>query len=653
MSERQRVLINTVKKLVEELEISKTIDAEIQNKYRSLAKEQKALHGLTEVMYDRMPQDKYDDLLQLTARMDSLLNKIYEALTNQACKDIIKFNERMRIHVSGHVDQEFYEHQEMLIRYILRSVIYGGDYEDYLSLLLSRGSGKTYTLAKIIVFLSLYWSNYIYHTSSSDFTILVTAGSDKSLVPFKAYIKEAFSICQDMKLISKKESDTSELSLWTSVNNDAQFTLKKRGKGDNYLTIHYRMLAPSMEGVHANLVFIDEAKFAKRDIVLESLIPCSGQKLGRNIFLSSASEKVCFFENLVKSNYKKDLEDAKKDKIKISERGKFNEEGFDFVGKRLFIMSYKTIMQYDPKYAKTISKAVAISGETAEEKNKFLTQYGNVFLGKKDGNFFNVDAMLSTGQIQKNVRWEDYAGNNKYMIIAGWDIATNGEDSSILTIKAVPNIMGADRDSVLLNQICLNPNRNPLTENLYDQVDVVYKWLKVYGVTAIAIDTTSIGNSADVYLKKKIRERNDNTIHPSNIIGVPLSKKSKFEVLEGYFNRIQSGKEKFGYLSNAFGDADGLEKDYYRNYLKYDDTSMMLKMYLEHMRFEREETDGEVRYSTPEKSIHDDTILSSALCSHLLEIKPQLCNRNVISGNGSGISKTNTNRKFGNVLKRI
>lgn len=472
------------------------------------------------------------------------------------------------------------------------------------------------------------------------------------MTSFRNYVQEFFELAQQgtKPFIAKLERDDSLLGLHVFKNNQEEYILKNGNRG-NHCRIFYRLASESIEGVHANCTFVDEMKMVAKNIFLTSLLPCSGGRLGRNILISSASDKPSYFQQLVEQNYRMEIEDVKNNQLKAQISGEFNKPGFSFVGNRLFIQNWRQMSRDNHKYSQTVSRAInAVDGDMNDKS--FLTQYENVFSDTGSTQFYNIKDL--NGSFFDETNYRKYVNNSNYVIVAGWDVAVNGEDSSILCIKAFENKFGIDRKSFTIANICLNPRRCKQTENLKAQVVSVMSWIKHFEIRAIAIDTTGIGNSADVYLQEEVSDAMYYMDY-HNIIPIVISTNTRFDMLEFYYNRISSGMEFFRRPNTDTGIQD-MRLEYGRRWHLYDEDAMWVKFHYEHSVFQRTEyfnTSTGRNITTylqlAERNLHDDTVFASALCSYALKQNPAILNYNAISKGNSkgGFYAFNKNKRWG------
>jgi hypothetical protein len=399
---------------------------------------------------------------------------------------------------------------------------------------------------------------------------------------------------------------------------------------------------------------LDEAKFISKNIFLTSLLPTVGGRNGILLAMSSASSNHCYFQTLVEQNIDFDrtlLEQEGRDYIKV--KGKFNERGFECIGETLFIKNFRSMIQENYQYTQTIQRFLNTIGcsigeiESVQDPS-WLSQYENIFSSDKKSSFFDIGDLRQLDTIQ-DVNPHYYIGNKDWVIVAGWDVAVDN-DQSILTIKAIENKLGINRKSVLLHLDCVNPNRNPILEATHKQADAIVRLCVFNRVSSLVIDTTGIGKGLDIIIKEILREIRKNNpsvlLKEQNVFGVNINVSTKQEFMESYYKRITNGLEILPLVPVEIEDESDGRRQYSLNMDSYNEKAMMIKFIHEHTKFQRVRAYNDntgletTKYiQSSEKYLHDDFVLSSALCSYNILKNPSLLNFH-------GLNKSNTTKNF-------
>lgn len=530
-----------------------------------------------------------------------IMEPVYDRLSKQMLKDAIKWISK----VSG---LNPYMYQKQTVYQVIRMMVYRSRPDIIYTLLISRGGGKTFSLSWLAAFTLLYWDRYIYHVKNMDYGIAVSTAVDKQLAEFKKNIRG------HIETFFKMFGDSVDLSI--SAKNAEEIIIYKDGKP--YSKCIFRIASPSMESVHVDLLLGDEAKFYSRQNLFKSVLPCVGGRTGIKVLISSADEYYCEFQRLVESNIK----EYKKDNII-----------------RHIEFHWENMIQYNPSYQITVMSQLKAVGGNRNDPT-FATQYDNKFLSSGGSDFFDISTMLKCGYIKK---WnpQPLMHSSKYVCIAGWDIGVTG-DNSILTFKLAPNGQGESRDLILIASIVMNISKLEIRDIVAKQIPRIIETMIYFNCKAIMVDTSGLGNGADILLKegiiKKIHEFRDG-FDISNVIGVKYSESSKVEMFNNYMNRLKAGLEILPHIQDIerlITDDNYCEVLYKQMYNVggFDDLlPQMVRFYIEHKFFSKkieynEKTGAsKIRYvQAPLAWLHDDTLNSSALCSQVLRERPYITN---------------------------
>ena len=220
--------------------------------------------------------------------------------------------------------------------------------------------------------------------------------------------------------------------------------------------------------------------------------------------------------------------------------------------------------------------------------------------------------------------------NPKYVLIGGLDCAVTG-DNSVLTIKALESGYGENRKTKIITQYMLNPTKNKNTEHVLNQAKSVVEIIKNYKLKSLVIDESGVGKGMSNYIKDILREEFSFIIDPKNIIGVVITSGNRTQLLDYYYNRIQSGMEKFFHIPKEWEDDDYLKKAYVNSLKLSSEDAMKIMMVYEHSKFVRsiikDDETGAVKiiYAQAKLNyIHDDFIWSSCLSSYILSLNPTI-----------------------------
>ena len=344
--------------------------------------------------------------------------------------------------------------------------------------------------------------------------------------------------------------------------------------------------------------------------------------------LSSAHDKWSAFQDFVDKNMLSDREDNEDKGTRCIITGSTETKNLCFNGRRHFQQHWDRMIDHNDEYAMTIDRALESVSQNREDPS-FATQYDNLFLSKKSSSFFDLNELKELG-IFKYYNPHEFINNPKYVIVAGWDIAVTG-DVSDLTIKAIENGFGLDRKSHLLFRMVMNPSKSKQSDSVYNQIVPLLKWLKIYGVSAIAIDESGVGKSAGNYLSERMRSEMYTKLFENNIFSIVFNNKNRFEILENYYNRLQSGLEIMPIIPESWYNDETLRNIYIANKDNLGEEACWIRFVHEHVRFGRTEILNErtnmmtVDFrQTNERYIHDDSLFGSALASACLLLNPNV-----------------------------
>lgn len=351
--------------------------------------------------------------------------------------------------------------------------------------------------------------------------------------------------------------------------------------------------------------------------------------------ISSASQERCYFQDLVSQNCLFDYELREQGK-EMHIQGTFNEKGYEHRGELLFVSNFRTMIEDNRGYIFSLNKAInSIPGASIDDIHAitdpaFLSQYENIFLSDKQSSFFDLTEMSMIGAF-KEYHPSNYRTNN-YVLVASWDVAVTG-DNSIVTIKAFENKIGVNRRSFLVETFCLNPRKDNVIENIQNQARQFVEIVNSFECKAVVVDTTGIGYGLEVTIKEILRDKKYYNVTQDNVFSYNINSKTRFELLENYYKRLQSGLEIFPTILENWKDEKYLQRQYGLKTDLYDNESAYVKFLYEHVKFSRRleynnKTGTEYILFESMRTVHDDFVLSSALCSQILSLNPNLLNGN-------------------------
>lgn len=562
----------------------------------------------------------------LNSRIWQILEPVYDNLSQLALEHMHQWYKRVR-KASGEVDPKLYQYQLDLAFWLLSAIIKNELPDALYTLLVSRGSGKTHTLSVVGTFLLLHWETYILHNSSTDWVLIVTAPQDAQLSSFKNYINELIDVSKGIGIISDSYKISSEMNLVQTKRNDTEININ-RDNGSKYGIVYFRLGSKQVESLHGNLLLSDESKFLTKQAIQTSMLPAVGGRGGQFVMLSSAHNEWSQYQEYVESNMEQDLEDYHNLGTRCIMSGSNETRDLCFNGRRLFIQHWSQMIKYNNTYAMTVQRALRAVDNNRDEES-FATQYDNRFLAVKSASFFDIKALKDMKTVFQHYDIYRYLNNYNYCIIGAVDFAITG-DVSDFTIKAVPNTWGTDREAVLLFKYVLNPSRDKNTDAIINQLHIIFKYVKLYNISAIIFDETGLGKSSPELFREILRKNNYTKLSENNVYGFEFKAKKRTDLLEFYWGRIQSGKEIIPDIPKEWEDEDTLKRLYMEAVNKIDEKSCYIRHIHEHAMFSRNEIKNDnmevvIEYRQANyKYLHDDSIMSSAMCSYILYLNPNI-----------------------------
>lgn len=344
--------------------------------------------------------------------------------------------------------------------------------------------------------------------------------------------------------------------------------------------------------------------------------------------LSSAHDKWSFYQDVVERNMQLDLEDFHNFGTRCITTGSNETKNLSFNGRRLFVQHWEEMIKYNNLYAMTVQRALT-SVDNNRDEEEFATQYDNRFLSVKTSSFFDIIALRKENLVFKHYDANQYLNNTNYCIIAGVDLAISG-DTSDFTIKAVPNTWGTNREAILLFKYVMNPSKDKGIDAVINQLHRIFKYVKLYNISAIIFDETGLGKSSPELFKEILRKENYIKMPESQVYGFEFKAKKRTDLLEFYWGRIQSGKEIMPLVPKEWDDEDKLKRLYIDSLDKIDEKSCYIRHIHEHAMFNRSEVKNEkgeiiIDYRQANyRYIHDDSVFASGLCSYILYLNPNI-----------------------------
>ncbi|MGL5716120.1 MAG: hypothetical protein ACRCX2_24095, partial [Paraclostridium sp.] len=581
---------------------------------------------LQEIRKKMLHEDDLKYIEDLNGRIWAVLEPVYDNLTDMALEHMHQWYKRVR-KASGELDPKLYKYQLDLCYWLLSAIIKNELTDSLYTLLVSRGSGKSFSLSVVASFLALNHETYILHNASTDYVILITAPFEKQLSAFKNYIADLIDVSKGVGIISDSYKVSSEMNLVQTRRNDTEININ-RDNGAKYSIIYYRLGANSAEGIHSNLALNDESKFLSKQAIQSSLLPTIGGRNGIFVMLSSAHDKWSQYQDYVEQNMQQDIEDNHNKGTKCIMSGSMENGDLCFNGRRLFVQHWTQMIKYNNLYAMTVQRALSAVDNNRNEES-FATQYDNRFLAVKTASFFDVKALKENGVTFQHYDAQKYLNNTNYCIIGGVDFSITG-DISDFTIKAIPNTWGTNREAILLFKYVMNPSKDKSVDAVVNQLHRIFKYVKLYNISAIIFDETGLGKSSPELFREMLRKENYTRLPESQVYGFEFKAKKRTDLLEFYWGRIQSGKEIMPVIPKDWEDEDKLKRLYMDAVNRIDEKSCYIRHIYEHMMFNRNEyknDKGEIEIDYRQanfKFLHDDSIFAGGICSYILYLNPNI-----------------------------
>ena len=225
-----------------------------------------------------------------------------------------------------------------------------------------------------------------------------------------------------------------------------------------------------------------------------------------------------------------------------------------------------------------------------------------------------------------------YLENGNYTIIGGVDPAVTG-DNSLMFIKALESGFGSNRTTKIIAMYMLNPMKNKNTEHILNQARNVVELIKQFKIRSLVVDESGVGKSMTNYIKDILREQSSFIIDHKNILPVVITTANRSDILDFYYNRIQSGQELFFGIPKEWESEDYLKPLYINSLKLSSEEALKVITIFEHMKFVRTLTKNEETglvkpiFKQSEASfLHDDSLFASSLCSWILKERPDITN---------------------------
>ena len=592
LGEDRKEELNTILSLIDKYRIETDTDSK-NHLIKMLAVRHIVTKGLlTEEMKGMIHEDDISSVIIVDKKIREVLMPIYSQLTLMATNHLEQWFISLQ-RKKGVLNPKLYKYQKRLAKFLLKAIIENERSDLIYCLLISRGAGKTYTMSMVGAFLLLFHNRYVISNSYADYLIANTCPTNQQLISFQKYYHEFIELSsssdEEIGLVGRNEKEESLLGLYIKYKSMNRIELV-RNNGGNFSGVYFRLGSENIEGIHVNLIKADEFKFMKKREVYSSILPIIGARNGLFLAMSSASHDYCLFQDVCSKNADDDFGDFLDEKIEVDyttrdgrpyEKGNF-ENIKTWEGMRLFIQHYSEFMEENSQYSLAISRSLQ-EGYTDE----FLTQYDNRFLATKTSDFFDIKTLKET---HKNIFEDDnlqkYMDNPKYVLIGGLDPAVSG-DNSILTIKALESGYGENRNTKIITQYMLNPMKNKNSEHILNQAKSVVEIIKQYKLKSLVIDESGVGKSMSNYIKDILREEFSFIIDPKNIIGVVITSGNRTQLLDYYYNRIQSGMERFFHIPKEWEEEEFLKKMYVNSLKLSSEEALKIMTIYEHSKFIR------------------------------------------------------------------
>ncbi len=594
---------------------------------------------LTPEVQKMLPEDDLKFVKKVNDEMWKVLKPIYDFLTDKAVKHCEEWYEYIQRR-QGVGNPRLFKYQKDLMRWLLSAIIKHEMPEAVYTLLISRGSGKTFILSLVGSFLLIFHKMYILHNNFGDYVEMFVAPFITQLDNFignvRSNIELSMTTDDEVGLIGRNENDESLLGLYRKFDSQKRVEIWGRNSGV-HSTAYFILGASSAESKHANLLLADESKFLSKRVLHGSLLPTTGSRQGIFCMLSSAHDVFSEFQAQVERNIIDDLNDIENghnieiitwdgkplDKNRIDMVKVFN-------GRRHFQQHWEHMVLHNQGYALSVAKELRAVENNRDDKS-FATMYDNKFLSRKSSSFFDIKDLRSSFKTMfEDDNINKYLESSKYFLVGGWDVAIT-TDFSRLTIKAIESGYGENRKSKLIAQFVLNPTKNKNIDNLLSQCQTVVDIIKEYNLKALAIDESGVGKSAKQYIIDMLLKERYIGINPQNIFDIVITSGNRVALLDYYYNRLQSGLESFPAIPKEWEDDEYLKKLYVNHLKALDSKSQWIAFVFEHLKFTRtdikDEKTGQIKTvyaQSSENYLHDDTIFSSLLASIILQKNPTI-----------------------------
>ena len=384
---------------------------------------------LTGVLRGMLFEKDIESIEMINDRIWVILKPIYYGLTELALNHLEDWFISMQRR-KGVVNPALYDYQKDLIRWLLRAIICHEKPETIYTLLVSRSSGKTYSLALVGFFLMLFHDRYIIHNNFGSYVEICSSPARDNLRSFIKYYLELCDMCSTkddaIGLLGRTEKEDNELGLYIKYKSQDKIEIM-RNSGGSFSMVFFALGNIGCEGLHCALHLADEGKFYEKKTLEVSLIPTVGNRVGVFCMLSSASEDYCYMQDRIEQNIVEDMIEVEEKGEKVSyvtwDGRPYDRNQIDnikiFKGKTHYQAHYSTMIMENRGYALAVARALSGSGE---EDPSFQTQYHNKFLSRKSSSFFDIKILRKNYKnMFEDENIDKYLDNPDYVIIAGWD----------------------------------------------------------------------------------------------------------------------------------------------------------------------------------------------------------------------------------------
>lgn len=598
---------------------------------------------LSETSRKQIHPDDIEYIEVIYEDMNLILMPEYERLTGLAVEHIKNLYVQLTLKKGGR--PFFPKYQEKLVRWLLSAIIKHEIPKTIYTLLVSRSTGKTFCLSLVSFFLELFWDRYVIHNGFGDFRTLCSAPQMTQLGGFIKAHMDFIDVCitsdTEIGLIGRTKDDDSLLDLFVKYKSQTKIELARKN-GATYSTVQFVLGTKGAEGQHGNLHLNDEGKFLSKHILHRSLIPTVGNRVGIFVMLSSAHHEYSEYQATIERNIRNDIKDFEELGVPFNcitwSGNPTDKDRLDdiksFSGRRHLQINWESdnVILENQGYSLAVERELEAVGGDRNDIS-FATQYDNRFTSSRSASFFDIKELRSTyNKIFEDDNINKYLDNGKYTIIAGVDPAVSG-DSSLMFIKALESGFGSNRTTKIIAIYCLNPMKNKNSEHILNQSKDVVELIKQFKIRGLAVDESGIGKSMTNYIKDILREQSSFVIDHKNILPVVITTANRSDILDFYYNRIQSGQELFFHIPKEWESEEYLKPIYINSLKSSSEEALKVITIFEHMKFVRtliknEET-GMVKpmFKQSEASfLHDDSLFASSICSWLLKEIPDITN---------------------------